>query len=66
MHMIPEHFPEWDRVQAQLAAARAALEAVEWIPVATTSVCICPWCGYPSYNGHAPDCPRQRSLGVKP
>ena len=48
---------------------REAVEAVEWIPVATTSVCICPWCGYPSYNDHAPDCLRQRALGkaeVKP
>lgn len=51
---------------AEIALLRAALEAVEYVDFND-----CPWCGLPKYNndtgdviGHAPDCLRQRALGL--
>ena len=50
-------------LRAERDALRAAVEAVEWIPVAGTAYCVCPWCGNTFSIGHAPDCQRQRALG---
>lgn len=52
---------------AEIALLKAALEAVEYVDFND-----CPWCGLPKYNnntgdviGHAPDCLRQRALGLE-
>lgn len=51
-------------LEADLAAARAALEAVEWIYDGLWHRC--PWCkGYKVREGHAPNCKRQSALGLE-
>ena len=63
--MIAVPRAEWERVQAQLAAARAALKAVEWVAYDEYRM-ICPWCK--ELRGeleiHAPDCQRQAALAA--
>lgn len=50
-------------LEADLAAARAALEAVEWI-VADSNWEWCAFCHATREDGHKPDCPRQVALGL--
>lgn len=47
-------------LQAENAALRAALEAVEWLQVGARRSC--PWCG--GIMKHKPDCQRQKALGI--
>lgn len=53
--------------KAQLAAARAALEAVEWVYDDVSKYC--PWCRAMTHHAnrpikHKPDCPRQAALAA--
>jgi hypothetical protein len=60
---------EWSRAEdlrAQRDELRAAVEAVEYVPIAThCGHDLCAWCGWHSDFGHAPDCQRQRALGLE-
>jgi len=51
---------------AERDALRAAVEAVEYVPIATrVGIDLCPWCGWNRDYGHAPDCQRQAALGLE-
>lgn len=56
----------WATLEEDNARLRAALEAVEWLPVMEYNSKYCPWCKWENGFGgsHAPDCARQRALGV--
>jgi len=57
---------ELGRVTAERDALRAAVEAVEYVPIATrVGVDLCAWCGQHRDFGHAADCQRQRALGER-
>lgn len=52
----------FEKLQGEHDRLRAALEAVEWVDSCGTFGC--PWCGQLMYAKHAPDCARQRALGL--
>jgi hypothetical protein len=66
MHGLTEY--EQARLRAEVERLRAALGAVEWIQDARVAAVksVCAWCGMTPLDGHAPDCQRQRALGVTP
>jgi hypothetical protein len=53
---------------AEVERLHAALRAVEWVQDARVAAVksVCAWCGMTPLDGHAPDCQRQRALGVTP
>lgn len=67
--MIAVPRAEWERVHGQLAAAREALEAVEWVWDSTFKIYRCPWCHGEALSSewhinHLSDCPRQAALAA--
>lgn len=58
--------PVEDKLKAELEQALAALRMVEWVYEYSF---VCPWCDAEEYyrlpnDGHYPDCPRQKALGL--
>jgi hypothetical protein len=61
------YIEQLEELEAGRDALRAAVEAVEWVetPVDDEGINQCPWCLYYECLGHhAPDCQRQRALGL--
>ena len=58
----------WDDLIREIALLRQALEAVEWKTRIGFRYAdqekICIWCANYQYEGHKPDCLRQRALGL--
>jgi hypothetical protein len=56
-------------LSAERDELRAVVDAVEWITGPKTpagnTMDYCPWCGGVDIEGHAPDCQRQRALGLE-
>lgn len=52
-----------EKLRSELRETRAALESVEWMPLAThVGIMCCPWCLSSRKLGHSVDCQRQAAL----
>lgn len=60
-YLLKEH----DTLEADKALMREALEAVEWEYYLYARAYVCAWdCGAIEGQDHAPDCQRQKALGL--
>ena len=57
---IPDLLAEVERLHAENAKLRKTIEDIEWIGTGW-----CPWCFRWRMYGHAPDCKRQKALGIE-
>ena len=53
---------ENERLRAEIARLRGALEAVEWVQEVDSGESFCPWCDNNKLVGHHADCQRQAAL----